>query len=195
MKGLAIGAVFVSLIKSIFKLLNIILTILARVLILFGLWVPLVYSFVTLILMAAFKINPLDNSYYATLFIIGLVLCFGISLIITFRNMLLKPIKELLTYRQVQKEYDKRKQEARKIDLYHRNPKKYFATYGDLPDENSQFYLKPKRKRDDITRLDEVPIIYRSSNNNDIIVHEYKDRYEVFIDKGDTIAHIDTKPR
>lgn len=195
MKGLATSAVVITLIKSVLKLINVIFTIIARILILFGLWVPLIYTFVGVLTMLAFKVDPLAGGAYSYIFFIGLVLSLLISAIITFKTMLLRPIKELLDYRAVQKEYDRRKEDARRIDLYHKNPKKYFAMYGELPDKESAYYLKSKRTRTDITRIDEIPKIYRSENNKDIVIHEYKDRFEVFKDMGDSMVHIDTKPR
>lgn len=195
MKGLATSAVLISLIKSIYKLINVILTIIARILILFGLWVPLIYSFAGVLTMLAFKVNPLAGGTYSYIFFVGLVLSLLISGIITVKTMLIRPIKELLDYRAVQKEYDRRKEDARRLDLYHKNPKKYFATYGELPDKESTYYLKSKRTRDEITRIDEIPKIYRSEANRDIVIHEYKDRFEVYKDMGDSMVHIDTKPR
>lgn len=195
MKGLATSAVVIALIKSLLKLINVVFTIIARILILFGLWVPLVYSFAGVLTMLAFKVDPLAGGTYSYIFFIGLVLSLLISAIITFKTMLIRPIKELLDYRAVQKEYDRRKEDARKIDLYHKNPKKYFAMYGELPDKESAYYLKSKRTRGDITRIDDIPKIYRSENNKDIVIHEYKDRFEVFKDMGDSMVHIDTKPR
>lgn len=192
MKGLTLSASLITLLKGLIKLVNVIITIIARIMLLLGLWVPFIYIVISVILMLAFKTNILNMKGYNYLYIIGLLLCIVISVIITIRNLLLKPIKELINYRKVQLEYDKRKEEAREKRLYEKNPKRYFATKGKLPDEDSEYYNGKKGK---ITNIDELPKIYRSEINNDIIIHEYKEKFEVFLEKENEIVHIDTKKR
>lgn len=191
MKGLTLSASLITLLKGLIKLVNVIITIIARIMLLLGLWVPFFYIVISVILMLSFKTNILSVTGYNYLYIIGLILCIIISVIITVRNLLLKPIKELINYRKVQLEYDKRKAEAREKRLYEKNPKRYFATKGKLPDEDSEYY----NKKGKITNIDELPKIYRSEINNDIIIHEYKDKFEVFLEKENEIVHIDTKKR
>lgn len=191
MKGLTLSASLITLLKGLIKLVNVIITIIARIMLLLGLWVPFFYIVISVILMLSFKTNILSMTGYNYLYIIGLILCIIISVIITIRNLLLKPIKELINYRKVQLEYDKRKAEAREKKLYEKNPKRYFATKGKLPDEDSEYY----NKKGKITNIDELPKIYRSEINNEIIIHEYKDKFEVFLEKENEIVHIDTKKR
>lgn len=191
MKGLTLSASLITLLKGLIKLVNVIITIIARIMLLLGLWVPFFYIVISIIIMLSFKTNILSMTGYNYLYIIGLILCIIISVIITIRNLLLKPIKELINYRKVQLEYDKRKAEAREKRLYEKNPKRYFATKGKLPDEESEYY----NKKGKITNIDELPKIYRSEINNEIIIHEYKDKFEVFLEKENEIVHIDTKKR
>lgn len=191
MKGLTLSASLITLLKGLIKLVNVIITIIARIMLLLGLWVPFFYIVISVILMLSFKTNILSIEGYNYLYIIGMILCIIISVIITIRNLLLKPIKELINYRKVQLEYDKRKAEAREKKLYEKNPKRYFATKGKLPDEDSEYY----NKKGKITNIDELPKIYRSEINNEIIIHEYKDKFEVFLEKENEIVHIDTKKR
>lgn len=191
MKGLTLSASLITLLKGLIKLVNVIITIIARIMLLLGLWIPFLYIVISVIIMLSFKTNILSMAGYNYLYIIGLILCIVISVIITIRNLLLKPIKELINYRKVQLEYDKRKAEAREKRLYERNPKRYFATKGKLPDEDSEYYIKKGR----VTNIDELPKIYRSEINNEIIIHEYKDKFEVFLEKENEIVHIDTKKR
>lgn len=191
MKGLTLSASLITLLKGLIKLVNVIITIIARIMLLLGLWVPFFYIVISIIIMLSFKTNILSMTGYNYLYIIGLILCIIISVIITIRNLLLKPIKELINYRKVQLEYDKRKAEAREKRLYEKNPKRYFATKGKLPDEDSEYY----NKKGKITNIDELPKIYRSEINNEIIIHEYKDKFEVFLEKENEIVHIDTKKR
>lgn len=191
MKGLTLSASLITLLKGLIKLVNVIITIIARIMLLLGLWVPFFYIVISIIIMLSFKTNILSMTGYNYLYIIGLILCIIISVIITIRNLLLKPIKELINYRKVQLEYDKRKAEAREKRLYEKNPKRYFATKGKLPDEDSEYY----NKKGKVTNIDELPKIYRSEINNEIIIHEYKDKFEVFLEKENEIVHIDTKKR
>lgn len=191
MKGLTLSASLITLLKGLIKLVNVIITIIARIMLLLGLWVPFFYIVISVILMLSLKTNILSMTGYNYLYIIGLILCIIISVIITVRNLLLKPIKELINYRKVQLEYDKRKAEAREKRLYEKNPKRYFATKGKLPDEDSEYY----NKKGKITNIEELPKIYRSEINNEIIIHEYKDKFEVFLEKENEIVHIDTKKR
>lgn len=191
MKGLTLSASLITLLKGLIKLVNVIITIIARIMLLLGLWVPFFYIVISIIIMLSFKTNILSMTGYNYLYIIGLILCIIISIIITIRNLLLKPIKELINYRKVQLEYDKRRAEAREKKLYEKNPKRYFATKGKLPDEDSEYY----NKKGKVTNIDELPKIYRSEINNDIIIHEYKDKFEVFLEKENEIVHIDTKKR
>lgn len=191
MKGLTLSASLITLLKGLIKLFNVIITIIARIMLLLGLWVPFFYIVISIIIMLSFKTNILSMTGYNYLYIIGLILCIIISIIITIRNLLLKPIKELINYRKVQLEYDKRRAEAREKKLYEKNPKRYFATKGKLPDEDSEYY----NKKGKVTNIDELPKIYRSEINNDIIIHEYKEKFEVFLEKENEIVHIDTKKR
>lgn len=191
MKGLTLSASLITLLKGLIKLVNVIITIIARIMLLLGLWVPFFYIVISIIIMLSFKTNILSMTGYNYLYIIGLILCIIISIIITIRNLLLKPIKELINYRKVQLEYDKRRAEAREKKLYEKNPKRYFATKGKLPDEDSEYY----NKKGKVTNINELPKIYRSEINNDIIIHEYKDKFEVFLEKENEIVHIDTKKR
>lgn len=154
--GLALGSVL----RFIASVLELILRIIINLLLFFGLWLPLVYALFGLALYLGLGFNPLDWELEGQLYISGFATCILCSLIITIRNLIVKPAKQVFDGFRTplwQRKKDK------KIELVEiQKPKKTIT--------NSGKNLIKKEK----------PIIYYSSVEPDILIHEYADRFEIF---------------
>lgn len=91
MAGMFLGSVLRSIVEfSVF-----VLRILTKILIIFGLWVPAVYAIFGLIMYLAFDFSPFDFSTYSTIYLSGAVACVVCSLIISVKNIIIKPAKSI----------------------------------------------------------------------------------------------------
>ncbi len=89
--GLFIG----SILRSFTEFMFFVLRILAKILIIFGLWVPAVYAAFGAALYFAFSFNPFDFSLYSTIYLSGAVACVICSLIISVKNLIVTPAKSV----------------------------------------------------------------------------------------------------
>ncbi len=89
--GLFIGSVL----RSLTDFLLFLLRIIAKILVIFGLWVPAVYAAFGAVLYFAFSFNPFDFSLYSTIYLSGAVACIICSLIISVKNLIVKPAKSV----------------------------------------------------------------------------------------------------
>ena len=142
-------------VKILYWILKAIVTLLGKILVFFGLYIPGIYLIFGAILT---KFSVLSFSVQDTrlnLFILGLILCVVCALIITVRNILVKPFKTALT---------NLKNDAKKEFVDNRPKMKKSST--DKPRRHAEYY----------------PLVYRSQIYPDITVHEYEDRFELFRD-------------
>ncbi len=153
----------VSVIKFILWLLFMLITKL-------GLWIPALYALfgVGLYLFADF--NPFDFGGESILYLVGFgasVLC---ALIIAVRNVIVKPLKGVVEgyknpfWKKEDGEKEK-KEKAKPVEAPAQNT-------GDRVPNYHEEAPKPRIER---------PKIYRSELEPDSIVHEYSDRFEVFV--------------
>lgn len=153
----------VSVVKFILWLLFMLITKL-------GLWIPALYALfgVGLYLFADF--NPFDLGGESILYLVGFgasVLC---ALIIAVRNVIVKPLKGVVEgyknpfWKKSGGEKEP-KQKAKQVEVQEqKSPDSIPNRYEETP--------KPRIER---------PKIYRSELEPDSIVHEYSDRFEVFV--------------
>lgn len=162
--------------KAIYHIAKFLLTIIANLLFYFGLWIPAIYMIICGILMLTGSLDPTVLSTNTILFYIGLALTLIGSVIITVRNLIVKPIHQMLESGRAKRELKERKLAEKKQKLYEKNPVKYFKKYeGGMPHKSHPYY------NPNISRKGFVPPkIYRSKNNPSIIVHEYANHFDVF---------------
>lgn len=82
-----------------------------------------------------------------------------------------------MDYRKAKKEFKQKQEEVKKQKLYEKDPAKYFMKYeGELPHQSHPAYTHDKSERKQYA----PPLVYRSQNNNSIIIHEYETHFDVF---------------
>lgn len=94
-EGCLAGIYMGSALRSIVEFSVFVLRILTKILIIFGLWVPAVYAIFGLIMYLAFDFSPFDFSTYSTIYLSGAVACVVCSLIISVKNIIIKPAKSI----------------------------------------------------------------------------------------------------
>lgn len=94
-EGCATGIFMGSVLRSIVEFSVFLLRIITKILIIFGLWVPAVYSIFGLIMYLGFSFNPFDFSLYSTIYLSGAVACIICSLIISVKNIIINPAKSI----------------------------------------------------------------------------------------------------
>lgn len=94
-QGCVMGVLAGSVLKGIVTVLKFLTTLIAKLLIVFGLWIPLLYAAVGGVLYLAFQFNPFDLSLYSTLYLSGAVACVLCSLVISVKNIIVKPAKSV----------------------------------------------------------------------------------------------------
>lgn len=135
-----------------------------------GLWIPALYALfgVGLYLFADF--NPFDFGTESILYLVGFgasVLC---ALIIAVRNVIVKPLKGVVEgyknpFWKKSDDGKEPKQKAKEVEVKAENP----------PDRVPYQYEEAPKPRI------ERPKIYRSELEPDSLIHEYSDRFEVFV--------------
>ena len=159
--GKVLSIIFTGLffgVKILYWILKAIVTLLGKILVFLGLYIPGLYLILGAILtkFSVFSFSVRDTRL--NLFILGLILCVLCSLIIAIRNIVLKPFKTAL---------HKFGEDAKKEFIDNRPKIKKPQT--DKPRRHEEYY----------------PLVYRSQIYPDITVHEYEDRFELFRDTPD----------
>jgi hypothetical protein len=191
---------FASFIKLFIYAISTLIKLVANILVFFGLYIPFFYLIYggALYLFAGFRFMPYTPE--VGLFFFGLALCALCAVIITVKNMLIKPLKAI--FGRNEKEYEER----------HPRPRPYYATMrydgGDYfprprpriyPERSEQYgYLRIDSPREYIDRFDafyEHPDVYRSEMNPDLIIYEYDDRFDVYRHNGDRLVFQESKYR
>lgn len=191
MKGFGIGLVFSYIIKITLRVFDVLMYIIADLLVYFGLWIPSVYMLFTGGFMLFGKLDITTLSTASVLFYVGLSLALIGSLIITIRNLIVKPIKEHIKYREVRKEYKNNKAKLKRTELYQKHPDKYFAKYeDDAPPLDHPVYNSTRKNRTTPPHK-----TYRSKQDPTLIIHEYEDKYVIYKDCGDHFYQLDEKKK
>lgn len=191
MKGFGIGLILSALVKAIIKIIDALFTLIANLLLYFGLWIPFVYMLFACGLLIWGGLDLKVAGVERNLFYFGLSLALLGSLIITIRNLFVVPIKDFAKYKQAKRDYRKKQDEKKKQELYKKNPSKYFIKYeGAMPPKEHPVYGTSAKERDRIP-----PLIYRSNQDPRLIIHEFDDRFEIFREDNGRIYLIDTKSK
>jgi len=183
--GSALKAI-VTFFKGFFRILFRVMTVL-------GLWIPFVYAVFGLILFFAFDFNPFDQSIDAWLYIAGFGITLACALVIAFRNLVIKPSKNIIEgYRYPVWKRDREGNiiKYKTTDDAERYPPERVIEYPIRRKKAAQTPEKPKESKPVVPENYERPKIYYSARERDTLVHEYSDRFEVFrIVDGKTLLH------
>ena len=191
MKGFGIGVIFSFIIKISLRVFDVLMYLIADLLIYFGLWIPSLYLLITGGFMLFGTLNVTVLSVYSVLFYAGLALSLIGSLIITVRNLIVKPIKEHIKYREVRREYRQNQAKLKKEEMYQKHPDKYFAKYEEeAPPLDHPVYNSTKKTRTSLPHK-----TYRSKQDPSLIIHEYEDKYVIYKDCGDHFYQLDEKEK
>lgn len=157
------------------------LYVLAHILVYFGLWIPAIYMFICGILMLTDNLDITVINANTIIFYIGLAVTLAGSLVISIRNLIIKPINQFLESERAKKELRDRKEADKRQKLYEKNPTKYFRKYeGGMPHKSHPYYDPNIDRKGFIP-----PKVYRSNNNPSIIIHEYSNHFKVFQEYSD----------
>ncbi|MBQ2714427.1 MAG: hypothetical protein IJF76_02220 [Clostridia bacterium] len=156
----ATGIFFV--LKFIFWLLKCIVTVLGDFIIFFGLYIPGLYLIFGALLVRFSNFSFTTPSTDLNLFFMGLGLSVLCAVIITIRNLVVKPFKAV---------FGKTKEKTK---------------------ENIKSRPRFKKSEDKPRRQEEnnspYPLIYRSEIYPEITVHEYEDRFDLYRDSDDELG-------
>lgn len=191
MKGFGLGLIISLIIKYLIKLINAAIYALASLLMYFGLIVPFFYMIFAISLMLWCGLDLRISGVDTNLFYFGLTLSLLCSIVISIKNIIIYPIKDYLNYKRAKEEYKRRKEIAKKRELFKQNPSKYYAKFPEeMPPPADPIYINKKSDRDKPR-----PLIYRSKVNSKIIIHEFPDKFEVYKDTKEGIVYIETKKK
>lgn len=157
-KGLlfsVIGFLGGTLLKLFHFIFDVVLKGIVSVLVFFGLYIPFFHLVFALYLWLLTSFNPFDWSTNSQLYLLGLVLCFVCSAIISIRNLILEPAKNIFKYVNIVKY----KQQGNhyvpeKPDIYRSstNPELIVYEYSDRFELFTEHYGKLNYKRTDYKR-------------------------------------------
>lgn len=88
-----VGAAFTTTLKIIFKGIRALVEILADVIFYFGLYVPILYLIYGAVLHGVFRFELFNLTTDSKLFIFGFAICIAASLLISVKNLIVKPYK------------------------------------------------------------------------------------------------------
>lgn len=154
----ATGSVLGSILRFIFVGLQLFFKIIFRLLWFLGLWIPGVYIIFGVALHYIFGFNPLDWELEGQLYFSGLIACAVCSIVITIRNIIIKPVKSVYKgYKKPVWKKEKEQQPIKKEEI--KIPNKDIA-----------------KEETEKTR----PSIYYSTIEENTLIHEFEDRFEIY---------------
>ena len=159
-RGLGLGPAFFVLIKSLFYFLHKLISFL-------GLWAPGIYCLFGVVLYFGFSFNPFEGDPNSALFVTGFAITCISAVIITGRNLLVRPFL-----------YIREKVVGSDNDI---KPDEFFIDKSNARKRKTDAETLIRRKAaGELKRADERPLVYYSKIEPDTLVHEYSDRFEVF---------------
>lgn len=179
-KGCSMGLITGSAIKALTYLFDGLFQFIGRIMMFLGLWIPFLYAFFGLILYGLFRFNPFDKSLNATLYLIGFGLTVLCALIISVKNLIIKPFKSI------------REGYKNPVWVRDKNGKVVAAPEAEEPTREPTPYTKNEEPPEAVYARPEAerPKIYYSKREKDTLIHEYSDRFEVYrVIEGKPLLH------
>lgn len=174
-KGCFFGLILGSILKLLVGIFKGVIFVLSWSIVYLGLWVPFLYAIVGLVLFFTVQFNPFEWTTWGQLYFAGFIASVVAALIITVRNIILKPLKSVSDgYKNpVWKRNTEKEEPVRETS---RAPRA--AARAEEPEDE----MPPVRKTP--RAYEESPLVYESELEHGSIVHEYSDRFEVFVLKN-----------
>jgi hypothetical protein len=95
-KGCAFGLLIGTLLRTMTVAVEFLSRIVAKLLVLFGLWIPSIYALFGVFLYLLFDFDPFDFSLYSSLYLSGAVACVVCCVIISIRNIIVRPARSVV---------------------------------------------------------------------------------------------------
>lgn len=193
-----------SFLRVLFKAFGGLLKLIIKVIVMLGLWVPILYALFGVILHYTLGFDPFDFSTFSTFYIVGGIVCIVIVVIISAYNVLINPLKKAFGKKKEPAEDNGSSkelqppltQEKKKKGLFFKEKKKESAPFKkqetDYKDAQSLDWM-PLQEKDKTASGSEKPDIYFSVLKPDILVHEYRDRFELYRVDGNKLLFIGTE--
>lgn len=194
-----------SFLRVLFKAFGGLLKLIIKVIVMLGLWVPILYALFGVILHYTLGFDPFDFSTFSTFYIVGGIVCIVIVVIISAYNVLINPLKRAFGKKKndpaeegkAAKELQPPLTEGKKKKgLFFKEKKKESAPFKrqetDYKDAQSLDWI-PAQEKDKAANGSEKPDIYFSVLKPDILVHEYHDRFELYRVDGNKLLFIGTE--
>lgn len=190
------GMLFVTIIKLVFYSISTLIKLIANIMVFFGLYIPFFYLIYggALMLFLDFRLIPYSSG--AGLFYFGLVLCVFCSIIISVKNLIIKPFKAV--FGRDNKDYEQPiTRKPMPYDGGDNFPRPRRRIQPPIKSKEYGYYRidSPIEYMDRMDKFYESPEVYRSETNPEIIVYEYCDRFDLYQHNGSILEFIDTKYR
>ena len=167
------------LLKIVYWILKLIVSVLADIFIFFGLYIPALFLIFGVVLtkFTDFSFTSLDTNL--NLYVVGLGLCVLCAVIITIRNLIIRPFK--IVFGKTKEKTKKTLADRPKFKREDKEDRRRVEekSFDKRQDEKS-FDEKDKREESIDNEREERPLIYRSEIYPEIIVHEYEDRFDLY---------------
>lgn len=174
-KGCFFGLILGSILKLLVGIFKGVIFVLSWSIVYLGLWVPFLYAIVGLVLFFTVQFNPFEWTTWGQLYFAGFIASVVAALIITVRNIILKPLKSVSDgYKNPVWKRNKEKEEPVRETP---RPSRVSAKREEPEDEMPPIRKTPRA-------YEEAPLVYESELEHGSIVHEYSDRFEVFVLKN-----------
>ncbi len=197
------GSVLEIIVGGFVKLIGAILKLLAKAIVMLGLWVPLLYILFGIILHYTMGFEPFDFSMFSTFYIVGGIVCIVIVVIISAYNLFINPIKKARTKKEEKRQASETEglqppltEEKKSRGLFRKksDPALRAADQTDVSDMQSMDWMPSQRNiGDEPVVAGEKPQVYFSTLKPDILVHEYSNRFELFRVEGNKLVSIGTE--
>lgn len=156
----------------------------ANVIVYLGMYIPFFYCVFALMMYGLFNLDFQTLNPNSTLILAGLVLSLVCAIIITIRNTVVRPFSSLFDFWR-REEVPTYRGEAQRYLVRHRSQtdRYYEDDYRIRPEHHSDYRIQ----NDSYAQKGygpEIPMIYYSEREPELLIHEYEDRFEVFRDDG-----------
>lgn len=199
-KGCLGGVLLGSALRALLFLLNGLFKLIVNILVFFGLWAPFFYALLGGVLYLLFRFDPLSGSVDSKIYLAGFAGSLLCALLITLKNIFDRPAKSVaegfrkpIWKKQEEEDKERREEEAsrrRRRNADREDDRDYDRDYDREERLRRRYEEAPLRRYNDEEEREryprrqnpapQTPKIYYSALEQDTLVHEYDDRFEVF---------------
>lgn len=184
-RGCVFGAALGSAFKAVLFFLNALIKGIVAVMTFFGLWAPFLYALAGVILYFVLDFNPFVFDIDGILYTAGFAASVVVSIIITVRHLLAKPLKSVRDgfKKPVWEKKDKKENKDAEEKEFAKRPSRAIERKRKNVSTEPRKHTggKPNKSiAEKIIVSDEVPKVYYSKREANTVIHEYSDRFEVY---------------